>query len=236
MEKDTKRRLNIGILVSVLLVAGMVFFFNGEDDVTGNLILEEGFPFSLTDEENCPVEDILPYGDYRFCRNEIEEGFIVYLLEIISENDVDGGMSRYLYNFRNLPGKLNKYDVEDGISEFLLASENGSYKEKIYITVPPTFTSAEVLSAATLVQALGAAEQGVFKIPIEVVFSEENELGVPVRTCDDANKSVGVISMQKGQESKSFFDGDCVVIQGEGFEDLLGVTEKITYQLFNVIQ
>ena len=212
MEKKNKT-LNyfIWFLVILIVVVGAWIIFEGK------LKSNSGTPYTV-------------YNGYLIYELRDEKS-LRYLVEAVAD-DV-----KYDHYFKNYPSDLLNLSYEEGIREKVLYKdlEKSIKKDKIYFSYDPKMDGVEVLTAGTIIQILGNSNAGIFKIPIVISVSEDNNNpDFPIKTCKDATKEQGVIELRYG-ESKIYSEGECVIVQGNNIEEFKKNNDLLGYILLGVI-
>ena len=160
-----------------------------------------------------------------------DEKSLRYLVEAVA-NDV-----KYNHYFKNYPSDLLNLSYEKRIKEKVLYKDLGNSikKDKIYFSYDPEMDGVEVLTAGTIIQILGNSNAGIFKIPVVISVSEDNNNpDFPIKTCEDATKEQGVILLKYG-EPKIYSEGECVIVQGNNIEEFKKNNDLLGYMLLGVI-
>ncbi len=179
------------------------------------------------------IDEPTPYSIYN--------GYVIY--EIKDDKSLrynvqiyanDG--KEYLHIFKNYPENLLSLDYEKNLRNLILYKDDILKKDKIYVSYNPIMDGSEILSVGTLIQILGTGNAGVFKIPVVVSVTEDNQNpDFPIKTCDDATKEVGVIELRYG-EPRIYSEGECVVLQGSNREDFINNADLLSYMILEVIE
>ena len=172
----------------------------------------------------------------------VYNGYVIYKLEdekslrYLVEAYANEGV-KYSHYFKFYPSDLLNLNYEEGLRNKVLYEDvtNNIKKNKIYFSYNPSMDGAEILSAGTLVQILGNSDAGIYKIPIVVSVSQEtSNSDFPIKTCNDATDSIGVILMRYG-DPKIYSEGNCVILQGNSTEEFKRINDLLSYILVGVI-
>ncbi len=210
--KKKSNLLNYFIVFLVVLVVAVgvwVIFENKKDD--------SGKPYTV-------------YNNYVIYENK-DQNSLRYNVEVIADG------KKYIHIFKKYPTDLLELNYEKNLREKILYQDDGiSKKEKIYLSFNPNMEGADLLASGTLVQILGTSNAGIYKIPVVLSFSEENDnLDFPLKTCEDATSEIGVIELRYG-EPKLYSEGECVIIQGNTREDFINMNDLLSYIILGVIE
>ena len=210
-EMQNKRASIIVIALIVVLVGFIVFvsFTYGKGFLTGKHIYES------------------PSGDqFTFIENKVGE-LTLYDLQVYTEQS--GVEHLYQIPLRNLPKDVKIVSFEDGIQKKVLESRG------VFITLDPNLKAQATLGAIEIASVIGTAEFGVFKIPTQGAFIEKTDIDYPVKTCDDAKDGVSVVLLKLGDKNKVYSQGDCIIVEGDSYDNLLKSSERLIFGLFNVL-
>ena len=135
--------------------------------------------------------------------NSVQEFFLI---------PISGGGEKSQVLIRNDPRKLNVSieigDLLGGIS-------------KVWITVPPELSSDAVIAGNDL---------GMFtsRISLDTEFALTNSsTGFPEITCANATKETRVFLTTIGNETKVYAEGDCIIVQGRNYDELLKAADAL---------
>ena len=146
------------------------------------------------------------------------EGFNIYRAKVPGSSQefflipISGGGEKGRVVIRNDPRKLNVSieigDLLGGIS-------------KVWITVPPELSSDAVIAGNDL---------GMFtsRISLDTEFALTNSsTGFPEITCENATKETRVFLTDIGNETKVYAEGECIIVQGKNYDELLKAADAL---------
>ena len=142
--------------------------------------------------------DSYDYNGIKFVR--VNEGWLAYL-----------GDGKQIYVLNN-PGELNNMSLSN------VYYSNLNMMEKIYITYNPE---------ERVRTALSQFYNGISLTPRKVPACSVNvELcaDVPIKTCEDATETIGIVEFKQSNETIVEFKNNCLLIQGE---DLTKIVDKL---------
>ena len=211
---DEKQNKRAGIIIVVLLVILIGFitfvsFTRGKGFFTGEHVYES--PSG---------------GEFTLLENRVGD-LTLYDLQVYTERD--GVEHLYQIPLRNLPEDVKFVSFEEGAQKKILKS-NG-----VFITFDPKLKTQVSLGAIELAGVIGTADFGVFKIPTQGAFSEKTDIDYPVKTCDDAKNGVSVILLNLGKENKVYSQGNCIIVEGNSYDNLIKSSERLILGLFGVL-
>ncbi|AJF62628.1 MAG: hypothetical protein QT11_C0001G0485 [archaeon GW2011_AR20] len=108
-------------------------------------------------------------------------------------------------------------------------------KDGVYITLDPYGSSKSVLAAIEINRVLGTNDYGVFKIPTQSATYKPTNTTFPYITCTDATKQIGVIYLLVENKTRIASLGECVVVEGKDYDDLIKAADKLTLHLLGVM-
>ena len=135
----------------------------------------------------------------------------------------------YQIPLRNLPEDVEFVSVDGKVVKKIL--ESGG----VFITLDPNLKASASLGAIELAGVIGTAEFGVFKIPTQGAFTESIDSEYLVKTCADAKDGVVVINLRLGEQSRVYSEGDCVIVEGDSYDNLIKSSERLIYSLLGVL-
>jgi len=146
------------------------------------------------------------------------EGLNVYRAKVPDSSQefflipISGGGEKSQVVIRNDPRKLN-VSIEIGN---LLDGIN-----KVWITVPPELSSEAIIAGNDL---------GMFtsRISLDTEFGLTNSsTGFPEVTCANATKETRVFLTTIGNETKVYGEGECIIVQGKNYDELLKAADAL---------
>ncbi len=146
-----------------------------------------------------------------------------------------GDTKNYQYSIplRYGPESLDGIFVKKGINDLILN------KEYLYLTLDPNLNSKALIANVDIAKVTGTADYSVFKIPTQGALTSpannSNSTLTPIITCKNADKKIGVIWLNIGSENKIYNVGECVVVQGTDYDNLIKVADRLVYNLLGVM-
>jgi hypothetical protein len=136
-----------------------------------------------------------------------------------------------------IPLRFNPYEAEKVPTEGALNVTLFNSVQGIYVT----FDLSDENNSNFSLMALASTEltqnlvKAINRVPIAACTNNESYAceGRPIVTCD--NNTIPVILIQEKAPAKIIFDGNCMILQGEGME-LLKPVDKILYQWYGIIK
>lgn len=177
-------------------------------------------------------------------------GFVVTRFRLPSAPDVtfhsiDLFVSNKQYNIplRNNPQDLESIRVSglDTVSWLSPIKESDNYDvkaDRIYVTFNPNkLAGGDVLIAGgEIVRILGTGQGGIFHKQVSAAFTEQlNGSSVEIKDCQDASSRIGVIRLELGEDNRVYSEGDCVIIEGQTYSDLIKSSDRLLLALLGVI-
>jgi len=211
-ESNSSRRVSIVIGIFFVILVGFIVFASltyNKGTFTGMHIYEspKGEKFTLIEGKAGDIE--------------------VYDLQINSERY--GVEHLYQIPLRNLPEDVKIISLSSREVKKILNAKG------IFITLDPNLKAYASIGAIELAGVLGTADFGVFKIPTQGAFTEKIDSDYPVKTCEDAKDGVIVITLILGDENRIDSEGDCIIVKGDSYENLIKSSERLIYGLFGVL-
>lgn len=212
MEEKQQKRASIVVITLLVILVGFIAFVSftyGKGLFTGGHIYKS------------------PSGDeFTFIENKVGD-LTLYDLQIYSERA--GVEHLYQIPLRNLPKDVKFVSFEEGVQEKVLSSKG------VFVTLDPNLKSQATLGAIEIAGVIGTADFGVFKIPTQGAFTEKIDVDYPVKTCNDAKDGVAVILLNMGKENKVYSQGDCIIVEGDSYDNLIKSSERLILGLFGVL-
>ncbi|MBI4159040.1 hypothetical protein HY500_02150 [Candidatus Woesearchaeota archaeon] len=214
---DEKQQKRAGILIIILiglLVVFAVFVSFFQDNwgfLTGKHVYES------------------PSGEkFIFIENRVNNNLVLYELQLFTSK-VRGVEHVYQIPLRNLPKEVTFVSFEEGIQKKVLNSRG------VFITLDPKLNAQASLGAIEIAGVIGTADFGVFKIPTQGAFTEKTDVDYPVKTCEQAKDGIAVILLKLENENKVYSQGDCVVVEGDSYDNLIKSSERLIFGLFDIL-
>lgn len=108
-------------------------------------------------------------------------------------------------------------------------------KQGIFVTLDPYGDSKSVLAAIEITRVIGTNDYGVFKIPTQSATFKPTNTTFPYVTCVNATKQIGVIYLFTRNETRIASLGECVVVEGNNYDNLVKAADKLTLHLLGVM-
>lgn len=156
---------------------------------------------------------------------------------------VYNGDSVYEIPFRNGPEGVESIPVVN-LSVAWLKQLGGEDVENynilaksVYLTFNPKLSGGDLaIAGGEIAKVLGTSNYGIYKVPTGGAVTESiEEKTAVVRTCDNATKDMGVILLSIGYENKIYSEGDCVIIQGTNYVNLIRSADRFIYELLGIL-
>ena len=128
------------------------------------------------------------------------------------------------HSFLFFPGNLEFINVTDGVKSLLQSPV-------LTVTYNPNSTFADSLGSAQYY----FEEQLSDVKTIERAVTNNEGVGLPKKSCEDATQSQPVIELSQGNQSIIEADGNCIRIQAFSERDLFEETERVIYALLGVM-
>ncbi|MEK6834979.1 MAG: hypothetical protein AABX61_01815, partial [Nanoarchaeota archaeon] len=139
------------------------------------------------------------------------------------------GEHKYDIPIMNDPYSLEKITLIKDVKNKILT------KNTVFVTVDPYSDSKSVLAAVEITRVIGTNDYGVFKIPTKAATYKQTNTTFPYITCKDATKQTGVIYLFVGNETRVVPYGECVIVEGKDYDDLIKAADKLTLHLLGVM-
>ncbi len=180
----------------------------------------------------------------------VYNGFVITRFRLPSAPDVvfhsvDLFVSNKQYNIplRNNPQDLESIRVSglDAVSWLSLIKESDNYDvkaDRVYITFNPTkLIGADVIIAGgEIVRVLGSGQGGIYKKQVSAAFTQQlNGSSTQIKDCQDASSDTGIIRLELGEDNRVYAEGDCVIIEGQTYSDLIRSSDRFLLALLGVI-
>ncbi|MBS3153069.1 hypothetical protein J4426_00690 [Candidatus Woesearchaeota archaeon] len=151
----------------------------------------------------------------------------LYELQVYAERY--GVEHLYQIPFRNLPRDVEFIPIQEGVGKKVLNARG------VYITLDPNLKADASIGAIEIASVIGTADFGVFKIPTEGAFTETTDIDYSVKTCEDAKDGVVVINLRLEDENSIYAEGDCIIVQGDSYVNLIKSSERLLYSVLTVL-
>ncbi len=136
-----------------------------------------------------------------------------------------------------VPLRFNPYEAEEVPIEGSLNSGLFNAQNYVYITFDLSDETSQDLSilalaSTELTQNMATA---IERSPVAACTGDENDACAerPIKTCDNTNEPV--IHLNEGGESKITLNGNCIIVEGEGF-GLVKAVDRLLYQWYGIIE
>ena len=108
-------------------------------------------------------------------------------------------------------------------------------KDGVYITLDPYGSSKSVLAAIEINRVIVTNDYGIFKIPTQSATFKPTNTTFPYINCANATKQIGVIYLFVENKTRIASLGECVVVEGKDYDDLIKAADKLTLHLLGVM-
>src|SRR3989344_6744361 len=158
--------------------------------------------------------------------------------------------SRGVYNvpLRSDPRQIENIPINLSMITWMpKAREADNYNldaDKIYMTFSPNYSGGDLaLAGGELARVFGTAGYGIYNVPTGGAYIEAPKFysEVPVITCTNAGRGgpagesiIGVIWFKLGDENRVYNDGDCVILEGKSYTDLIKVADRFLLEVLGV--
>ncbi len=211
------KTLIVSAIVIILLFASIfaVRFFNQEKPETIEDLHQLNFKGKLKKDQGYLYDDV--YSFVKF------DG--LWYVQLVSPK----GTRLYNIQFRYGPREVEKIKIEGSLDANLINNAT-----EYYVTFNPT---GQNFSAVAL--AVGDFNEHMTKIFFKqpIAACDKNETlacaNRPVITCDNTDKLV--LYVKEANNSGVYFDDNCIVIEGNGFDLVRGV-DRVLYDLYKIIR
>ena len=202
-----KKKLIFAAILIVFVVAIILFFVFREASVS--------------------YESYFYNSDFEFVKYEDETGNITHTLLLSA--GFKNNLELYQIPFRYSPYELEGISVEKGIRDKMLASKG------FYITLDPDYDVKSVIAAVELSKILSTADFSIFKFPIDSAFTKEREgYDTPVKDCKDATSDIKIIKLLLGSSTKVYSQDNCIIVEGNTYDNLIKSAESLSLTLLTV--
>jgi len=159
----------------------------------------------------------------------------LYELQVYAERY--GVEHLYQIPFRNLPRDVEFIPIQEGVGKKVLNAVGKKVLNArgVYITLDPNLKADASIGAIEIASVIGTADFGVFKIPTEGAFTETTDIDYSVKTCEDAKDGVVVINLRLEDENRIYAEGDCIIVQGDSYVNLIKSSERLLYSVLTVL-
>ena len=211
------RAIIIGAIVIILLFASIFAakFFNQERPQTIDEMHELNFKGKLKKDQGYLYDDV--YSFVKF------DG--LWYAQLVSPQ----GTRLYNIQFRYGPREVEKIKIEGSLNTNLINNAT-----EYYVTFNPT--GQNFSSIALAVGDFNTHMTNIFfKKPIAACDKNETLACAnrPIITCDNTDDLV--LYLKESDKLEVYFDDNCIVIEGNGFDLVKGV-DRVLYDIYDIIQ
>ena len=197
------------IIILIVLIVLLVFYKNSSNGLDKNQYVYKN-----------------PQGEeFIFTKSNVDNLTLNVLTAYVDKN----GLHQYQIPFRNNPNDLKNISIEPNIKNKILN------KQGIFITLNPNLKSDAVIAAVEISRVIGTNDYGVFKIPTQSATTIPTNTTYPVINCNDATKDTGVILIGIGNYTRIFSNKECVIVEGDNYDNLIKAADKLSLHLLNVM-
>ena len=169
-----------------------------------------------------------PSGEqFQFFKSKLEN-FTQHIATIYAV-DKKGNKHQVDIPFINDPYSLEDIEIFGNVKDKILK------KQGIFVTLDPYGSSKSVLAAIEITRVIGTNDYGVFKIPTQSATFKPTNTTFPYINCANATKDIGVIYLFLGNNTRVASLGECVVVEGKNYDDLIKAADKLTLHLLGVM-
>lgn len=110
-------------------------------------------------------------------------------------------------------------------------------KEQVYVVIDPYENLTGLATMATLELENVIENQFLYNIPLNSAFTREfPRKNIGVKTCDDANETVAIIWLRRGEETNIFKEKECIIIEAQQERDLIKAADRITLTMLGILK
>ncbi|MEK6861233.1 MAG: hypothetical protein AABY07_04635 [Nanoarchaeota archaeon] len=110
-------------------------------------------------------------------------------------------------------------------------------KKMIYVVIDPYENLTGVTTIAALELENVIENPFLFNITLNSAFTQPYaKANLSVMNCEDATKETGIIRMKKGEESRVYYEDDCLIMEAKDEYDLIKEADKINLVLLGIIK
>ncbi len=208
----------VGIIVIFAFVLGLSLIFGGnkEENVVDGVIFD-GSETDITDGYS------YEYRGFKFARLNN-----VWLAKIDVKID-NRSLEVYDFAIRYSPKELEDITIQPGVQERIL---NSGF---VYYTTDPKLSSKAVVAIIEVGRAIGD-KYNIFNKPSKSGLTKEvEESNVTAITCQDATDNVVVMYFKLGEKTGVRSEGNCILVEGETEWDIIRSSDRLLYQLLNIM-
>ncbi len=129
---------------------------------------------------------------------------------------------------------LFTYFPEDVESVIVDGSIITRLKDKLEIDVTSDFNDTFAEQISLVGYNMGITLNN-FNIFVRQGFTAENDYNYPVITCEDSTSFVPVIYFKNSNETKVYFEDDCIIAEASTQSDVERIKDRLVYGIFGVI-
>ena len=206
-----EKRLNtiVYVLIIILIILVVLILINRKSPILSNKYIYTS-----------------PKGEeFTFTKTKVENITLHVLTAYVEYN----GLHQYTIPFRNNPNEVDKIPIETNIKNKILN------KKGIFITLNPYLKSDAVIAAVEISRVIGTNDYGVFKIPTQSATTISTNTTYPVINCNDVTKDIGVILIGIGNYTRIFSNKECIIVEGDNYDNLIRAADKLSLHLLNVM-
>lgn len=169
----------------------------------------------------CFSQDRYVYNGFTVFKHSLGWGVNIYV----------GELGRpHIINLHYGPRELEDIVVESGVRNVILSAK------KIYVSFDPEMSNRVVVGAMDIVKVTGTHPVwGIFKITTQAALTKSDGENI-VKTCKDAKEGDVVIVFESANDTKIYYDEDCVILQAKNDSDLVRVSDRLVYILLGVME
>lgn len=94
---------------------------------------------------------------------------------------------------------------------------------KVWITTDPDYDSDAVIAAGEIGRLTAA-------VAIPTDYALISEIGeFPKKTCEDATKSIRIIDIRLGNQTKVYADGNCIIVEADTNNGMIEAADRLAY-------
>ncbi len=140
------------------------------------------------------------------------------------------GDQPYDIRLRNDPKNLENITIEPNIKNKILS------KQTIYFTIDPkeNLTSISTIGAIEISNIINR-RLGIFNKETLGATTEFANNFTEVVNCNNITKTIGVIWLRRGPETKVFSEKDCVIVQGTDEWEIVRAADRLSAQILTIM-
>lgn len=179
-------------------------------------------------EELTPELQVVNYSGYLF-----EKHGVAWITILTVRNEAKQWIREFEFSSHFNPYEVEHIPTIRNTKNESAAKFSFRRASHTWITVDPNYPGSVVLGGVEIAKVLGQIYEKSVKVAISKPHESSSE---PIITCANATNNHLVVDLRLGNETKIFEHEGCIVVQGSDPVELLKASDRLAFELLDVLE